>query len=197
MDPLCKKHLRLDSVLSIVDAKHFRLHISPHDGTRKGVHGDSLEAVQQVCFADRVILNKTDLVDESQLDLVTQTIQQLNPNVSIIRSIFSRVPVDELLNIRAFDASRNLSYLENAVAAAVPVFIRKDESGKVISNKTWNSTSSTTSQTSVSTVSLAVDTPLDLDKFNAWISSYLGTYGDSVYRVKGKCMQDNHSYIVT
>lgn len=190
MDPLCKKHLRLDSIIAVVDAKHFDLHVSSDSDTgnekKSGIHGDALEAVQQVCFADRIILNKTDLVDEPQLDTVTKTIQKMNPNVSIINSTFSRVPVDELLNIRAYDSSRNLAYFENAVTSSFCVVINKDGNGSIVKNKLSTNQAKKSVQTSVSTLSLKSDQPLDLDKFNAWITNCLAREGVQIYRVKGE-----------
>ena len=42
---------KLDSVTTVVDAKHILLRLS-----------DSREAAEQIAFADQIVLNKTDLV---------------------------------------------------------------------------------------------------------------------------------------
>jgi G3E family GTPase len=54
--------LRLDAILTVVDAKHLVPHLD--DDKPEGVEN---EAVEQLAFADRVILNKIDLVDEAEL----------------------------------------------------------------------------------------------------------------------------------
>ena len=48
-----KRKTRLDSVTTVVDAKHVLLRLA-----------DSKEAVEQIAFADQIVLNKTDLVSE-------------------------------------------------------------------------------------------------------------------------------------
>jgi G3E family GTPase len=79
-------------------------------GGGKGVHGAGSipEAVQQIAFADRVILNKLDLVSEEELSEVKASVLAINPNATLITSLHSKVPVEEILNIHAFDA-RNLN----------------------------------------------------------------------------------------
>jgi G3E family GTPase len=179
-DDQCKRHLRLDSIITVVDAKHFESHITCDKNAKPGIHGDSMEAVQQICFADRVILNKTDLVGGAESARVIATIKGMNPRVEVIRSMYAQVPVDELLNLRAFDASRNPSLLEEPVSTSMPVFIKLGKNGEILSSKKERQL-----QTTVSTLSLTVEAPLDLDRFNSWITSYLARNGSTVYRVKG------------
>lgn len=55
-------YYRIDSILCLADAKHIREHLAevkPEDAVN--------EAVQQVAFADRILLNKTDLVSAAEL----------------------------------------------------------------------------------------------------------------------------------
>src|ERR1044071_6896472 len=58
----------LDSVRTVVDAKHLPLRLK-----------DSREAAEQIAFADEIILNKTDLVSEADLAEVEKAIRTLNP----------------------------------------------------------------------------------------------------------------------
>ena len=44
------------------------------------------ESVEQIAFADRIILNKTDLVDEEQLKEVEASVKKINSSAEIIRS---------------------------------------------------------------------------------------------------------------
>jgi G3E family GTPase len=53
--------VRLDGVVTVVDAKHVMRHLD----TRK--EGFVSEAVEQIAYADRILLNKTDLVGTSAL----------------------------------------------------------------------------------------------------------------------------------
>ena len=65
----------LDSVTAVVDAKHLPLRLA-----------DSKEAAEQVAFADQIILNKTDLVTEAELETVERAIRKLNPLAPIHRA---------------------------------------------------------------------------------------------------------------
>ncbi len=184
MDEKCKKHLRMDSILTVVDAKHVELHLESNSEKKVGVHGKTSEAVQQICFADRIILNKIDLVNEQETQQVVKVIKMTNPNASIIKCKYSNVPVEELLNIRAFDASRNSTLIESNIQEnSVPIFLQTDKDGKILRKATNNYSAS--SDTRVSTVSLTTNKPIDLDRFNFWIAQFLQNNGESVYRLKG------------
>ena len=57
VDDNVKEFARLDGIVTLVDAKHIEQHLD--DEKDEGVEN---EAVEQVAFADRLLLNKTDLV---------------------------------------------------------------------------------------------------------------------------------------
>jgi GTP-binding protein EngB required for normal cell division len=60
--------VRLDGVLTLVDAKH----VLPHLNEEKP-KGEVNEALQQIAYADRLVLNKTDLVSPSTLEILLDT----------------------------------------------------------------------------------------------------------------------------
>jgi G3E family GTPase len=62
MDDALRAQLRLDAIVTVVDAKHVLTHLD--EVKPDGVEN---EAIEQVAFADRVVLNKTDLVDADQI----------------------------------------------------------------------------------------------------------------------------------
>jgi G3E family GTPase len=86
---------QLDSVTTVVDAKHLLLRLA-----------DSREAAEQVAFADQIILNKTDLVTEAELVEVERAIRRLNPLAPIHRAQRSNVPLDLVLGRGSFDLAR-------------------------------------------------------------------------------------------
>jgi len=77
---------QLDSVTTVVDAKHLPLRLA-----------DSPEAVEQIAFADQIILNKTDLVSPAELVAVEAQIRRINPLAPIHRAHWSNVLPDEVL----------------------------------------------------------------------------------------------------
>ncbi|KAF7003446.1 hypothetical protein CFC21_018760 [Triticum aestivum] len=69
-DELVSKYVKLDGVVTLVDCKHAMQHLNEVKA-RWVVN----EAVEQVAYADRIILNKTDLVDDTELEVLTNKIK--------------------------------------------------------------------------------------------------------------------------
>ena len=86
---------QLDSVTTVVDAKHLPLRLA-----------DSKEAAEQIAFADQIILNKTDLVTPAELAEVERMIRRLNPLAPIHRAERSNVPLSLVLGRGSFDLAR-------------------------------------------------------------------------------------------
>lgn len=97
VDDDVKEQVKLDAVVTVVDAKHCAEHLE-----------DSHEAEEQIAFADVILLNKTDLVSEDQLTEVKQKIQSLNKYAKIHETLQSNVSVDKVLDCGAFDLQRIL-----------------------------------------------------------------------------------------
>lgn len=111
---LIQDNFRIDSVVCLVDAKHVEIHL---DEVKPD--GDVNEAEHQVAFADRIILNKTDLVTADELRDVEDRIRSINSFATLIRSERSRVPLDQILGLNSF----SLSKLEEID----PTFMQADE----------------------------------------------------------------------
>merc|ERR1712050_294086 len=76
-DDFVQQHMRLDGILTLVDAKHIIQHLE--DEKPEGVEN---EAVEQIAFADRILLNKCDLADsEEDLQEVERRIRAINAKV--------------------------------------------------------------------------------------------------------------------
>jgi len=86
---------RLDSVTTVVDAKHLPLRLA-----------DSREAVEQIAFADQILLNKTDLVTPEELAAVEAQIRRINPLAPIHKTQRSAVPLEAILGRGGFDLDR-------------------------------------------------------------------------------------------
>ncbi len=86
---------RLDSIVTIVDARHILQHL-----------GDSPEAQKQIAFADVLLLNKTDLASPAELDALEARIRKMNAATRILRSRDANVPLSAVLNVGGFNLSR-------------------------------------------------------------------------------------------
>ena len=157
MDEGCKRHMRLDSVLTVVDCKHLPIHLARDRAGEKGAHGGAVEARLQLAYADRILLNKTDLVSQEELQAVALAVNAVNPSAPRLHGCLDNpVPIEQLLNIRAFDATKNAVSLLAAESSSQPAgdiegpfVIRRDAKGNVIRNKNgvrvWKSNASPSS----------------------------------------------------
>ncbi len=97
MDDEMREALRLDGVVTLVDAKHVLLHIE-----------DSDEVKEQIAFADVILLNKIDLVSSTELDHLEARIHSMNSAAKIYRTRDAAVKMDRVLNLGGFDLDRAL-----------------------------------------------------------------------------------------
>ena len=95
MDDDVRSKTKLDAVVALVDAKHLPLRLK-----------DSTEAADQIAFADVVVLNKIDLVNEDELREVEAAIRAINPAARIHKTERSGVDLKEVLDRGAFDLKR-------------------------------------------------------------------------------------------
>jgi len=98
MDPEIKDRLELDGIVTVVDARHFKEQLA-----------NAAEAQEQVAFADVVLLNKCDLVLESQLQEIESQIRSINSQAKVHRTQQARIPLDKVLNLGGFNLERALS----------------------------------------------------------------------------------------
>jgi G3E family GTPase len=97
-DEEIKEHFRLDGIVTLVDAKHLPLHLH-----------DAPEAKQQVAFADRIVLNKTDLVTPDELAHLEKQLRAVNAVAQFHRTQQSNLSVEEVIDIHAFDLDHKLT----------------------------------------------------------------------------------------
>merc|ERR1711907_368336 len=101
-DDFVQQHMRLDGILTLVDAKHIIQHLD--EEKPEGVEN---EAVEQIAFADRILLNKCDLVEsEEELATVEKRIRAINESVAIKRTTNSEVDMDFILGIHGFSLDK-------------------------------------------------------------------------------------------
>jgi G3E family GTPase len=98
MDDTVKGAAALDSVVAVADAKHLALRFA-----------DSREAVDQIAFADAILLNKTDLVTPAELAEIERAIRAINPFATIHRTERCAIALDKVLDRGSFDLDRILT----------------------------------------------------------------------------------------
>ena len=98
VDPVLQAGMVLDSITTVVDALHVGQTLD-----------DSREAVEQIAFADQIVLNKTELVTPQALTAIEARLRRINPLAPIHRSQRANVPLDRLLGRGGFDLGRIVS----------------------------------------------------------------------------------------
>jgi G3E family GTPase len=98
LDDDLREQFVVDAIVTLVDARHFEQHL-----------GQLQEPAVQVGFADVVILNKTDLVQDTDLARIEQRIRGINGSAKIFRAVSANVPIEVVLGLGAFDLDRALA----------------------------------------------------------------------------------------
>ena len=91
-DPLFRHSYRLESLVTTVDAVHGEGQLNAHQ-----------EAVKQAAVADRIIITKTDLADQSTVQSLRSRLTRLNPAAAIIPAQFGQVPPNRLFDVGLYD----------------------------------------------------------------------------------------------
>ncbi|KAG0456898.1 hypothetical protein HPP92_022055 [Vanilla planifolia] len=173
-DDLVASHVKLDGVVTLVDCKHAMQHLNEVK-PRWVVN----EAVEQIAYADRIILNKIDLVTETELGSLTKRIRNINGMAQMCRATYGAVDMDFVLGVGGYDLDRIVSEIhvdsnQNATHHC------EHEHGHHEGHHHGHVHDST-----VSSVSIISEGTLDLDEFNDWVERLVDEKGEDLYRMKG------------
>jgi len=158
-DDFVNENMRLDGILTLVDAKHIIQHLD--DEKPEGVEN---EAVEQIAFADRILLNKCDLVDsEAELEEIEKRIHAINEKVPIKRTTNSNVEMDYVMGIKGFSLD-NVVEMDDAFLDGSHDHLHDER---------------------VSSVGIDVPGEVIQQKLNNWISDLLKEKGVDLFRSKG------------
>jgi G3E family GTPase len=152
------KQVNLDGIVTLVDAKHIRSHLD--DPTLSGFDN---QAMDQIIAADRIIINKIDLVDDGEVEALETRLRTLNSSAPILRSSHAKVDVSQILGIGAFDVSRS--------TAIEPDFL--DDHHHHEHDPTLDS------------VSITMRAGFDAERLKAHLDALLAARGDDIFRLKG------------
>ncbi|MFM7293464.1 MAG: CobW family GTP-binding protein [Burkholderiales bacterium] len=141
----------LDAVITVVDAKHAPVQIREHD-----------EVQEQVGFADRLLLSKTDLVAEEEVLKLQERLRKMNPRAAQKRVHFGKTDIKDILDIKGFNL--------NAILEVEPDFLKEDhhEHDDDVKSFVWRD-----------------PRPLSMEKIEMFLSLMVETYGKDMLRYKG------------
>jgi G3E family GTPase len=101
-----REHYRLDAVITVVDAVHAQQQLDQHH-----------EAQEQVGFADRILLSKTDLMAQPDTDALIARLRKLNARAPVRQVHFGQTDLTQILDIGGFDL--------NAILGIEPDFLQE------------------------------------------------------------------------
>jgi G3E family GTPase len=165
---------KLDSVTTVVDAKHILLRLS-----------DSREAKEQIAFADQIVLNKTDLVSEDDLKMIEARLRRLNPLAPIHRAARSNVPLEAILGRGGFDLDRILTLEPEFLnpAHGLPGHVHDEACEHDHGHDHHHHDHE--HDDDIKGVALTLDKPVDAQKITAWLNDLLARQGPDILRAKG------------
>ncbi|VTU14037.1 MULTISPECIES: CobW family GTP-binding protein [unclassified Variovorax] len=106
-DEIAESYL-LDSILTLVDAKHAPQQLN-----------DRQEARRQVGFADQIFISKSELVAEEETEALIHRLKHMNPRAPQQKVHFGEVPLESVFDLRGFNL--------NAKLDIDPDFLKEDE----------------------------------------------------------------------
>ncbi len=160
-----RDRLRLDSIITLIDAEHF-----------SATALESPIARAQVVYGDILLLNKADLVDEQRLNAVEAELRAIKTDARILRASRGEVPLGLLLSVGLFESDRLASLQAQEET-------REQRHGEHHHHEHEHHHHPHTPEVEgFSSVSLAVDAPFDLRRFQHFLDNQLP---ESVFRAKG------------
>ncbi len=150
-DDEVKDRTRLDALVTVVDARHLLERID-----------DSTECQEQIAFADRILLNKTDLVSPETLDAVAARVAKINRVARVYRTRHCDVDLAEVLDVRAFDLDRALDVDPNFLSETAHVH-----------------------DSTITSVGIEVSEALDESRLDDWLRTLVREKGTDIFRMKG------------
>ncbi|KAJ4960430.1 hypothetical protein NE237_020340 [Protea cynaroides] len=183
LDDQLESAVKLDSIITVVDAKNLRLQLNKYSGS-----SSFPEAFLQIAFADVIILNKVDLVSPEDskstsadvLEELEKEIHDINSLANIIRSVRCQVDLSKILDCGAYDATHD---------AHLEALLKENQS--ISTTNLHNS--------GVRTLCISEQHTVNLDKFRSWIEEILWEkkYNMDIYRCKGVLSVQNSDQLHT
>jgi G3E family GTPase len=151
MDDVMRYWFEIDCVSTVVDSLHIEKQLTEHEIAR-----------EQIAFADRIIMNKQDLVSQDKRDALIMRMQHMNPEAEIYDVQNSDVPLDKLLYVYSFSLDHTLHIR--------PDFLKQHHHHH---------------HDDIQAIVLRDDRPIDSKRLDIWFSYLVQVKGESLFRYKG------------
>ena len=152
VDDDVRRETKLDAIVTVVDARHLLREL-----------GQAHEAQEQIAFADIVLLNKTDLVNNDELVAVESRIRAINPTATVYDTERCDVDLSKILGRDAFNLDRILEIEPDFLDGG----LEHEHDDHITS------------------LSLTTGVPLDPKTFMPWVQTITASFGADILRLKG------------
>jgi G3E family GTPase len=150
IDEELRERYILDGIITLVDAAHADTHL------------EQTIAQAQIGFADRLLVSKTDLVDEATFEGLSQRLARINRRAPIRIVEHGKIDLAELLDVRGFNLNADIGGM--ILRPAAPA-------GRSIDR--------------ISSLVLRSDKALDIDRLSEFMNELLEDHGKQLLRYKG------------
>ena len=160
-NPKISEHYRIDSIVCLADCKHIIQHldeVKPDNAVN--------EAQQQVAFADKILLNKIDLVSEEEKKIVIERLASLNKFAEVIETTKSQAPLGRIIGINSFNM--------DSILDVDPSFLSENEEDKKVHRTDL-----------VQSVGVQFEGNLHAQWFNMFMMDLLKERAADLFRTKG------------
>jgi G3E family GTPase len=158
-NPLVSHFVRLDAVVTTVDAMNARRQLAEHP-----------EAVKQVAIADRLLLTKTDLSDFASISAIESQLSRLNPGATLIAAVYGDVSPDHLFGAALFDPAHK--------TPDVQAWLRAEQ-------HEHHGDTHGVDDRGIRSFCLTFDDPLPWQAVSSWLMKLRQWRGEDLLRVKG------------
>ncbi|MFJ2466575.1 GTPase [Pseudomonas sp. NPDC087615] len=150
IDEELRERYILDGIITLVDAAHAEQHLT------------QTIAQAQIGFADRLLVSKTDLVDEAAFTALSERLTRINRRAPIRVVEHGNIDLAELLDVRGFNLNADLGGgLSLRPVSQAPSIDR------------------------ISSLVLRTEQPLDIDQLSEFMNELLEEHGKQLLRYKG------------
>lgn len=178
----------LDAVVSVVDAVHIA-----------GQIAQSQEAVEQIAFADVIVLNKADAASPEQLQTAREIINRLNQSARVLETSRSVVDLDDILDVGAFSLDRILAHDPHFLPRPAVHNHHDHQSHDHHSHDHEHHHDHAHSHyAGIDSLAMRVTSPLSEAAFDTWLSALVAERGLDILRLKGvlNMADDPRRYVI-
>lgn len=163
-DPIAQR-VTLDAVVTMVDAKHIAAHLDD-----LVLDGRDNQAVDQIVCADRIVINKVDLVTSAEIASLKERLRGLNATAEIVESSYAQIDLRRILGVGANEFAQQLVEAEE--------HHHHDHEHEHDHDDHHH-------DESVSSVGIEVDADIDLDALQTWLAELRTADATKLFRMKG------------